>query len=305
MGACISSAVKGKVGMAKKILVSGATGNVGQEVIRALLAAGVEVRGADVDPQQIQQIFGGEVKAERFLFGDARTYPAVFRDVEAMFLMRPPQITDIRRYILPALDAAIHAGVKRVSFLSLIGIENNTQVPHYQVEQYLKMKGVEYTFLRCSFFMQNLNTTHLAEIRDRDEIFIPAGKSRTAFIDVRDIGAVAALTLTQPGHARRAYDLTGAEALDYWQVARLFSQSLDRPIRYRNPNGPQYVLRQLREGKGLLYALITAWLYASTRSGMAEQVTGEVARLLGREPISLRQYVQDYIPVWQKPAAND
>jgi uncharacterized protein YbjT (DUF2867 family) len=127
---------------------------------------------------------------------------------------------------------------------------------------------------------------------------VPVGRARTSFIDVRDIGAVAARVLCEPGHAGCAYDLTGSEALDYYQVASLFSAELGRTITYRQPTALGYFLRQLKIGKALPYALVTTWLYSNTRSGMAEQVTGEVRRLLGRDPISMRQYIHDYRQTW-------
>jgi uncharacterized protein YbjT (DUF2867 family) len=157
---------------------------------------------------------------------------------------------------------------------------------------------MNWTFLRASFFMQNLNTTHRAEIRDRDEIFVPVGKGKTSFVDVRDLGAVAALALTQPGHDNQAYDLTGPEALDYYQVADLFSQVLGRPITYRNPSLINFVSRSLLHGTPMPFALVMAWLYHQTRKGLSEQVTGEVERLLGKPPTSLRRYIEDYQAAW-------
>jgi uncharacterized protein YbjT (DUF2867 family) len=173
-------------------------------------------------------------------------------------------------------------------------------VPHYKVEQWLLGSGVDYTFLRCSFFMQNLNTVHRTEIRERHEIYVPVGKAKTSFLDVRDIGAVAAAALTQPGHEKQAYDLTGSEALDYYQVADLFSQVLGRKITYKNPSAVSFFIRQLQNKNKLMFALVTTWLYSSTKSGMADRVTGEVVRLLGREPIRMRQYIQDYKASWMK-----
>jgi uncharacterized protein YbjT (DUF2867 family) len=217
-----------------------------------------------------------------------------------MFVMRPPQITDIQKMMVPALEAAQSAGVQQIVFLSIIGIEQNKVVPHYKVEQWLEASGLDYTFLRCSFFMQNLNTTHRADIRERDEIYLPVGKAKTSFLDVRDIGAVAALALTQPGHAKKAYDLTGSEALDYYQVADLYTHSLGRKILYKNPSAAAFFLRQLGQKSNLMYALITTWLYTNTRSGMADRVTSEVERLLGRKPILMRQYIEDYKASWMK-----
>ena len=233
-----------------------------------------------------------------FDFSKPETFGPAFRGVRKVFLMRPPQIADVQKYMFPALDAAKAAGVEHVVFLSLIGIEQNKGVPHYRVEQYLLTSGLSYTFLRCSFFMQNLNTTHRAEIRDRDEIYVPVGRARTGFIDVRDIGAVAALALTQSGYENQAYDLTGGEALDYYQVAQLLTEVLGRRITYKHPSAPAFFFRQLQNKSPLVYALVTTWLYGNTRRGMADRITSEVERLLGRKPITLKQYLQDYHKAW-------
>ena len=185
-------------------------------------------------------------------------------------------------------------------FLSILGVENNPRVPHYKVEEYLKNARMAYTFLRASFFMQNLSTTHRAEIRERDEIFVPVGGARTSFIDVRDIGAVGAQVLVGDGHGNQAYELTGGQALDYYQVADTFSEILGRKITYRNPSATRFLLDTWRRGTPIQYALIMTWLYNSTRSGMAERVTGEVQRFLDRPPISLRQFIEDNYQVWSK-----
>ena len=287
--------------MAAKMLVLGALGNVGAEVVKSLQMGNTSVRAGNLFPEKISQRFGNAVEAVAFDFGKPETFGSAFQGIQKAFIMRPPQITDIKKYMIPAMEAAKAAGVKHFVFLSLIGIEQNTVVPHYKVEQYLKTSGMRYTFLRCSFFMQNLNTVHRMEIRDQDEIFVPVGKTRTSFIDVRDIGAVAAVALTQPGHENKAYDLTGPEGLDYYQVADLFTQVLGRKITYKNPSAFAFFLRQVRKSP-LMFALVTTWLYSNTKSGMADQVTGEVERLTGRKPIRLGQYIEDYRDSWARNA---
>ncbi len=281
-------------------LVIGALGNVGTETVKALLARGITVRAGDLFPEKIAERFGPEVEAVYFDFGRSESFESAFKGIKRMFLMRPPQITNIKRDMYPALDAAKLAGVLHITFLSLIGIEKNKVVPHYKVEQYLAKSGLDYTFLRCSFFMQNLNTVHRDEIRDGDEIFIPVKNAKTSFIDVRDIGAVAALTLSESGHAKKAYDLTGAQALDYYEVANLFTDILGRVIRYRNPSSGAFFRKQLARRHPLMFALVTTWLYSNTRSGMAELVTDEVQRLTGRPAGSMRKYIEDYRQTWIK-----
>ena len=284
--------------MTSPILVIGALGNVGSEVVKQVLARGGKVRAADIDEIKLREKYGDLVETVHFDFTDPATYTATFKNVKKMFYMRPPHLTNIKRDMNPSMDAAKAAGVVHVVFLSLIGIEKAKYVPHYKVETYLQKINLRTTFLRCSFFMQNLNTTHRKEIKELDEIFVPVGNAKTSFIDARDIGAVAALALTEEGHVGKNYDLTGSEALDYWEVIRIMSEVLGREITYRDPNPFYFLLETIRRGTPLMFALVQMGLYTSTRFGMAENITPEVENLTGRKPISFRQYVLDYSDYW-------
>ena len=202
--------------MAETILITGATGNVGMEIIGALRGS-----GHTAARRCHQRRAGARAAWRRHRLRHVRfrapgdVSRLAYAGVTRMFLMRPPQISDIPRYITPAIVAAKQAGVQQIVFLSLLGVEKNTIVPHAKVEAAILAAGVPYTFLRPSFFMQNLSTTHRDEIRDGSEIFVPAGHGATSFIDARDIAAVAALALTEDGHANKAYPLTGSAALTY------------------------------------------------------------------------------------------
>lgn len=284
--------------MSSPILVIGALGNVGKEVVAQVISQGGKVRAAGLDVSKIKARFGDAVEAVRFDFTDSSTYAAAFKGVEKMFYLRPPHITNIQRDMKPSMAAAKQAGVRHVVFLSLIGVEQARYVPHYKVETYLKEMGFQTTFLRCSFFMQNLNTTHLREIKEHSEIFVPVGKARTSFIDARDIGKVAAVTLLESGHAGKNYDLTGSEGLDYWQAAAILSEVLGRKITYRNPNPLHFLLETTRRGTPFMFAVIMLGLYTSTRFGMAETITQEVERLTGQKPVSFRQYSEDFADAW-------
>lgn len=285
--------------MPTSILVTGALGNVGAEVVKLLRQSGQPVRAAGTRPAAIAQQFGSQVEATWLDFEKPESFGAALTGVERMFLMRPPAISNVRRSIFPVIDAAKQAGVRQIVFLSLIGVEKNRIVPHYKIEQHILKSGLEYTFLRPSFFMQNLSTTHRDEIKDQNEIFVPAGRGKTSFIDARDIAAVAALTLTEAGHANRIYELTGDQALDYGQVAALLTAVLGRPITYRQPGLLQFLRRQLAKGTPLAFATVMAGIYTTARLGLAARLTGDLRRLLGRAPISFRQYAEDYQACWQ------
>jgi uncharacterized protein YbjT (DUF2867 family) len=286
------------------ILVTGATGNVGAEVVRLLSERGVAVRAA-VRPSGVA---GYEpppgATAVPFDFELPETYGEALRGVKKLFLMRPPALTDTKRLMNPAVDAARAAGVEQIVFLSLLGASRNRAVPHHAVEAHLRVAGVPWTFLRPSFFMQNLSTTHREEIRDLGEILVPAGQGTTSFIDVRDIAAVAAKTLTETGHTFQAYPLTGAEALDYGEVARILSDELGRPVVYRRPGLTRFVRHMRRRGMEWSFILVTAAIYTTARLGLAGLVTEDTARLLGRPPITLRQFARDHRACWAAGGAR-
>jgi uncharacterized protein YbjT (DUF2867 family) len=165
------------------VRVTGASGNVGAPLVEHLVKGGAKVLVASREGTRAP----AGTRAVRFDFEDASTHAPAMRGVEKLFLMRPPAVSDVKRHLLPVVPAAKDAGVRHMVFLSLLGVERNRVVPHAKVEQFILEAGVPHTFLRPSFFMQNLSTTHRDDIREHGDIFVPAGHGRTSFIDTRDI----------------------------------------------------------------------------------------------------------------------
>lgn len=281
------------------VAVTGPTGNVGAEVVRHLLAAGAPVRTLSRHPDEARARLGDEAEHVRFVFGDAATYPAALRGVAALHLMRPPQIADVARRIHPTIDAAHAAGVRRIAFLSLQGVERNPVVPHHRIERHLRRSGIPTTYLRPSFFMQNLSTTHLEEIRRDGELFVPAGRGRTSFVDARDVAEVAANVLLQPGHEGCAYELTGREAPNYVEVAEVLTEVLGRRVIYADPTPWAFWRRRRDRGTPAAFVMVMLGLYTVARLGLAGRVTPDLERLLGRPPTTLRDFVVDHADAWQ------
>lgn len=283
------------------IVVTGATGNVGSHVARGLLDAGARVRVAvPASSLEAAREAFPDAEAVALEFGDASTYAAAFEGARTMFLMRPPQITDIKGTIAPALEEAKALGVEHVVFLSLQGAESNPIVPHRRVEDWLKANGPAWTMLRPSFFMQNLSTTHREDILEHDEIFVPAGRGETSFIDVRDIAEVAVKALVEDGHRNTAYELTGSEALTYQEAADILGDVLGREIRYPNPTPWAFWRRMRGRDHAAGYVLVMIALYTVCRFGLASRVTGETERLLGRPPRSFREFAEDHAQAWMR-----
>lgn len=275
------------------VLVTGSSGTVGRRVVERLRAAGADVRTAD----------RSGTGTTRFDFTDRRTWAPAFADVGTVFLVRPPALGNVRRDLLPAVEAARAAGVRHVVFLSVQGADRIRVVPHATVEAWLRSSGLDWTFLRPSFFTQNLSTTHAPDIRDADRIVLPAGRGRTAFVDAEDVASVAAAVLLEPAaHRGRAWTVTGPEALGYAQVAALLTEVLGRPIAYR-PCGVLSYLRHARRELGMSpgMALVTAGIYTTARLGLAAGLTDDVRRVTGQDPVPVRETLQREAAVWRRP----
>ncbi|MBC7595818.1 MAG: NmrA family NAD(P)-binding protein [Kineosporiaceae bacterium] len=190
--------------------------------------------------------------------------------------------------------------MKHIVFLSLQGAESNAIVPHAKIEKWLRSSGLLWTFLRPSFFMQNLSTTHVAEIRDHSQIIIPAGNGRTAFVDVADIAAVAFEVLTDPeNHIGRAWTLTGPAANSYSEVAEILSRELSRTIRYLRPGLGRYAVHARRDlAMPWAMVLITAAIYTVARLDRASGLTDDVRTVTGRPPTSFADFAHRERTVW-------
>ena len=288
----------------ERILITGASGNAGLETLRELMKR--------TDKNQFEVMAGIRDATKRELdaepdgfvtldFTNATTFDAALLGVSRVLLVRPPQLADVDAYFKPFVDAMKRAGVRQVVFLSLQGVENNPITPHHKIEKLIVESSLPFTFLRPSFFMQNLSTTHRDEIRLRSEIFIPAGNGRTSFVDVRDIGAVAALALTSSTgeHLHKGYELTGSEALTYGVAAKILTTVLGRKITYRDPLIVQFIWQKWwKEKNPMSFTLIMVALYTVAKWGKAAKLTNETERLLGRPPITFRQFANDYRAVW-------
>lgn len=273
------------------VLVTGATGTVGSRVVKQLRGSDTTVRAAVRDPTDARVPNG--VASVAFDFEKPETWGPAFAGVDAMFLIRPPEMARVHEWITPAIDAAIRSGVGRIVFLSVLGAEKLPVVPHRRIEKHLAGADAETTFLRASFFMENLTEVHGDEIRDHGEIVVPAGNGRTSFVAADDIAAVAASALTEAGHAGESYDVTGPESLTYQEVADLFADELGREVRYTEPSLREFARHSRRLGRDWSFIGAMAVIYTTARLGLADSVTEDFEHILGRSPTTLQDWLQD------------
>ncbi len=284
--------------MMGKILITGATGNVGGELVKICSHENVEAVAAVTDLKKSAGQFASGIEPREFDFTRPETYAGAMRGVSKVFLMRPPAVSNVRRDISPFLEYCRRERVEQIVFLSLLGAEKLSFTPHRKIELEILRLGVPYTFLSPSFFMQNLATTHRDEIKNDAEIFVPAGKGKTSFVDVRDVAFAAFLSLSGAQHLNKSYELTGSEALSYFEVAEILSDVLKKPIVYPNSSLLSFIWRNWRKHKNISFVLVMAIIYTTARFGQAGLITQELPKLLGRKPISFRHFAEDYKDCW-------
>lgn len=274
-----------------KILVIGALGNVGKYVVKELILKKEKVVAGVIDVTRSRDTFGRDIESVYLDLTDVSTYEASLKDVDRVFLMRPPHLGKPED-LYPFIDAMVSHDIKFVSFLSLMGVEKNTIPPHHKIEKYIEKVGLPYAHIRPGFFMQNISGIHSEEIRERNEIFIPAGRSRTSFIDAADIGLCAAILLGEPEkYSNTVHILTGPESLDYNEIAEILSEVTGKKITYGKPGFLAYRNHYInKRGLDKKYVNVTLALYFMTRMGTAKPVTDGFYRLTGKEPCSFKTF---------------
>lgn len=280
-----------------KILIMGASGNVGSSVAKYLNRMNINYVKALRNPQANSDN-PSNVDIRIFDLEDPKTFEEALAGIKSVFLVRPPKLTDVEGIFMPFINYCKSIHVEHIVFLSLLGIEKNPFPPHHKIEKLIIASGISYTFIRPSFFMQNLISPHGDDIKNRDEIYIPSGKALISFIDTEDIGEIIGKVLTEDGHLNKAYSVTGPEAINYYTVADKMTSILGRKINYSNPSLLKFRKTMIKRGILKEYATVMTILYLTTKLGMAKQVTSVAEKILGRKPHSISEFIKTNKDSW-------
>ena len=219
------------------ILVTGATGHVGSELVRLLAEQGAPARALVHSPDKAAPIQQLGLETALGDYEQPDTLDAAMKGCGQLFLLSPPSPRQPQQE-QHVIDAARRAGLDHVVKQSVPWAGPDAPVLfsrwHGQVEQHLAQSGLAYTLLRPSSFMQNFLMS-AQQVADQGVLYGMFGEGRVAFIDARDIAAVAAELLTSPGHQGASYTLTGPEALSAAEVAERLSAATSAADRASGP----------------------------------------------------------------------
>lgn len=281
--------------------MTGATGNVGSQVVRELEARGEAIRAFVRDESRARSLLGGEVELAIGDFDDPASLPDALRGIEAVFLSSADGPRKVEQETA-LIEAARRAGVRRIVKCSTVLARAGSALPpfdwHGRIEERLLASGVESVILRSCFFTTNLLAAAEA-VRATGTLVAPAGNGRVAMVDPRDTAAVAAVALTQSGHDGRTYELTGPEAVTYAEVAAALSRATGFTIAYADV--PDAVAAQEIAAAGLpdWLAAHLAALFPLIREDALAATTRTVRELTGREPRSVADFAHDHAHVFK------
>ncbi len=279
------------------ILVVGATGTVGRELVPQLLAEEERVRVLVRDKNKVAHL-GDNVERAVGDLDKPETLRAAMQGVKGVFLvtMGTPQ-QDIN-----AVEAAKQAGVQRIVKLSTLEArESLIQVGkwHREREQIIEASGIAWTFLRPGMFMSNVIEWWAGSIKQQGAVYFPGGKGRVAPVDPYDVAAVATVALTQPGHDGQAYDLTGPEVLAIGEMVQIIGRVLGKRLKYVSIPPLAAKLFMLKSGmdRALVNALME--MLSALRKNKAAFCTDTVERLTGRRARTFEAWCRDHIAAFQ------
>jgi uncharacterized protein YbjT (DUF2867 family) len=289
------------------ILVTGATGQHGREILRLLSARGIAARALVRDPAKAGAIAAlPQVEIVRGDMARADTLAKALRGIDRAILISSatPDMLEVQSNFI---DCARSAGVRHVVKLSGIvpGLDSPFRFArmHAEIEKRLESSGMAFTHLRPGEFM-SVYFRQVPAIVNKGALMLPMENARVASIDVGDIAEIAALVLTGAGHEGKIYRLTGPEALTMTEVAAKLSAATGKPIRYVNVPPEDARQAQLAAGMPPFLANALFELFAERRNGAEAKVWPDSAMLLGRRPTAFDEFAGRHAAVFRGETPN-
>ena len=278
------------------ILVTGATGTNGTEILKRLATDDVQVRAMVRNRERASTIALPHVEVVEGDFDRPETLLAALAGVERAFLLtNSSERAELQQ--IAFIDAARQSGVAHVVKLSQFDADvkasGRFQRYHAVVEAALQESGLAYTILRPNLFMQGL-LNFRSTIATQNAFYAAAGDAKVSIVDVRDIADVAVAALTEPGHEGKIYDLTGPQALTHTKMAEDLSETLGRQVSFIDI--PAEAMRDALLGLGFPEWQAEGLVedYAHYRRGEAEAVTFGMQDAIGKAPRRFEEFTRDY-----------
>jgi uncharacterized protein YbjT (DUF2867 family) len=286
-----------------KVIVLGATGTVGSQVVRELHARGVQVRALTRDPHKAEKL-PADTEVVRGDLLDPGTVSTVFSGMDAAFLLNGVGTTECHEGLM-AVNGARLGSVQRIVYLSVAQAERAPHLPHFgaklPIEAAIRASGIPFTILRPNNFFQN-DYWYEEALLKYGVYPQPIGQRGVSRVDVRDIAEAAAIALTGPGHEGQIYELGGPDVLSGPGTAEIWGRALGRTVAYAGDDMDAWQRQAMQ--------YLPAWMafdfrlmyehFHRTGLEISQEDLARLTALLGHAPRTFEAFAKETAEAWRR-----
>jgi NAD(P)H dehydrogenase (quinone) len=283
-----------------KILVTGATGQLGKEVVNALLkkvnASDISVLVRDAAKAEELKTKGVDVRIGNY--NDHSSLVNAFKGIDKLYFVSSSEMQNRGLQHETVVKAAKEANVKQVVYTSYQRKNETASSPiaavgegHLAAEEALKKSGMAYTILKHGLYMDML-PIFMGEKVLENGIYQPAGEGKTAYALRKDMAEAGAVILTGEGHENKIYEIAAGKAYNYPEIAGIMKHITGKEISYVSPTGEEYIKTLTAAGVPAEFAGMFAGFGEAIKQGEFEDTSNMLENLLGRKPVTMEDYLQ-------------
>ncbi len=286
----------------KHILVTGATGQLGKEVVNALLkqtpAGAISVLVRDAAKAADLKAKGVDIRVGSY--DDEASLVNAFKGIDSLYFVSGSDIANRSRQHENVVKAAKEAQVKHVVYTSFQRRNETASSPvaavsagHLVAEEALKKSGLAYTILKHGLYMDMLPVFLGEKILESGQIYQPAGDGKTAYTLRKDLAEAGAAILTTEGHENKTYEAYAGTTYSYPEIAKIMGSISGREISYVSPTADEYINTLTGAGMPMEYARMFAGFGEAIRQGEFADTSNFIETILGRKPVTAEEYLKE------------
>ena len=286
----------------KKVLISGASGQLGSEVLNFVLQkkGSKNVVAMSRDLSKIEQYKAKGVELRKADYDDYDSLLKAFEGISKLYFVSGSDVLNREKQHENVVKAAVEAGVEHVVYTSFQRKDESGKSPiamvasaHIKTEKWLKESGLNYTFMRHALYMDGIPMFIGNKVLETGTIYLPAGNGKAAFATRSDMAESGAVVLTTEGHENKSYEISGNESVSYHDVASILSTVSGKNITYVSPTPEEFSKVMADAGVPKEIIGILSGFSQSIGAGEFDIPSGDIEKLTGHKPKNLETFLKE------------
>jgi NAD(P)H dehydrogenase (quinone) len=288
----------------KKIMITGATGGLGSEVVCQLKAkqpaADISILVRNPENETVKAFARQGINVQQGSYDDYQSLVQAFQGIEVLYFVSGNDILARAQQHENVINAAKEAGVQHILYTSTVRKDESATAPLYPVvgthvhtENMIKASGMKFTLLRHNLYAEVVPLFLGAQVAETKTVYLPAGTGKTAFVARTDFAAAAANILSQPElHENKIYELNGAEQISFEEIGTIIATAIGAPVQYVSPDVNDYTTTMKEAGLPDEITGMLSMFGQAIANTEFDQQSDDLVQLLGRQPQSVKTFIQ-------------